>query len=167
DEAVDRIVDEVIAKVTEPVNAKLEAMVEDMVLDLAEGAFSMPDSAGGSGGKGGHGGMQIASAGGGGGGTGGGGAEKVTRIDHTEFEGGAGKVAWHGGELRVAASSPLGRARGAFGRSKGRDPFTQAFDSVLHGGLKGTEKALDKVAKHITETIPERTRAASRLHKNT
>ncbi|MGJ5891236.1 type IV secretion protein Rhs [Streptomyces sp. V2] len=167
DEAVDRIVDEVIAKVTEPVNAKLEAMVEDMVLDLAEGAFSMPDGAGGHGGKGGHGGMQIASAGGGGGGTGGGGAEKVTRIDHTEFEGGAGKVAWHGGELRVAASSPLGRARGAFGRSKGRDPFTQAFDSVLHGGLKGTEKALDKVAKHITETIPERTRAASRLHKNT
>jgi len=161
DEAVDRIVDEVIAQLTEPVNAKLEAMVEDMVLDLTESAFSLPANEG----KSGHGGMQIASAGGGSGA--GGGGERVTRIDHTEFESGAGKVAWHGGEMRLAASSPLGRARGAFGRSKGRDSFTQAFDSVLHGGLKGTEKALDKIAKHITETLPERTRAASRLHKNT
>jgi RHS repeat-associated protein len=165
DEAVERIVDEVLAKLTEPVNAKLEAMVEDMVLDLAEGAFSMPPADGGDGhgGHGGKGGMQLASAGGGDGG--GGGPQKRTRIDHFEFESGAGKVSGHGGELRLAASSPLNRARTAFGRSKGRDPFTEAFDSVLHGALKGTDKAMDKVAKHITETVPARVKAASKLHK--
>ncbi|MEV7131016.1 DUF6531 domain-containing protein [Streptomyces sp. NPDC093260] len=162
DEAVDRIVDEVIAKLTEPVNAKLESMVEDMVLDLVDGAFSMPPADGGAGhgGKGGgHGGMQLASAGGpaGSGGT--------TRIDHIEFEDGAGKVSGHGRELHLAASDPLRRARGAFGRSKGRDPFTQTFDSVLHGALKGSEKALEKIAKHVTETLPERVKRASRLHK--
>lgn len=169
DEAVDRIVDEVIAKVTEPVNAKLEAMVEDMVLDLAEGAFSVPPAGGsGGGGGGGHdgkGGMHLASAGGGGGGGGGGGPQKRTRIDHVEFEDGAGKVSRHGGELRTAASDPLGRVRGAFGRSKGRDPFTQVFDSVLHGAIKGSEKALKKITKHITETVPERVKGASRIHK--
>ncbi|MEU0074762.1 DUF6531 domain-containing protein [Streptomyces sp. NPDC006332] len=165
DEAVDRIVDEVVAKLTEPVNAKMEAMVEDMVLDLAEGAFSMP--ADGGGGQGGHGkgGMQLASAGGGDGG-GGVGPAKVTRIDHVEFEDGAGKVSRHGNDLHAAASSPLGRARGAFGRSKGRDPFTQAFDSVLHGALKGTDKALGKIVKHVTETVPDRAKATSRLHKH-
>ncbi|MFD7457868.1 MULTISPECIES: DUF6531 domain-containing protein [unclassified Streptomyces] len=170
DEAVERIVDEVIAKLTEPVNAKLEAMVEDMVLDLAEGAFSPPpaDGSGGDGGHGGHGGkggMQLASAGGGGGGGGGGGPQKRTHIDHFEFTDGAGKVSGHGGELRTAASTHLGKARSAFGRSKGRDPFTEAFDSVLHGALKGTDKALAKVTKHITETVPDRVKATSRLHK--
>ncbi|MBO1336049.1 DUF6531 domain-containing protein [Streptomyces sp. VRA16 Mangrove soil] len=163
DEAVDRIVDEVIAKVTEPVNAKLESMVEDMVLDLAEGAFSMPSGEGsahdGHGGK--HGSMQLASAGGSGGGGG-----KVTRIDHTEFEEGAGKVSRRGGEMHTAASNPLGRVKGAFGRSKGRDPFTQVFDNVLHGAIKGSEKALKKISKHITDTVPERTKAASREHRN-
>ncbi|MFI6872125.1 DUF6531 domain-containing protein [Streptomyces sp. NPDC050400] len=163
DEAVDRIVDEVIAKLTEPVNAKLEAMVEDMVLDLAEGAFTMPPadgSGGGHEGKAGHGGMNLASAGGGGGG-----AQKRTRIDHFEFEDGAGKVSRHGTDLHTASSDPLGRVRGAFGRSKGRDPFTQTFDSVLHGALKGSEKALKKISKHITETVPERVKGASRTHK--
>ncbi|MBJ6636842.1 type IV secretion protein Rhs [Streptomyces sp. DHE7-1] len=163
DEAVDRIVDEVIAKLTEPVNAKLESMVEDMVLDLVDGAFSMPP-ADGSGansvkGGGGHGGMQLASAGGSAG------SGRTTKIDHIEFEDGAGKVSKHGHELHLAAADPLGRARGAFGRSKGRDPFTQAFDSVLHGALKGSEKALKKIAKHITETVPERVKGASRLHR--
>ncbi|MEW2291033.1 DUF6531 domain-containing protein [Streptomyces sp. NPDC047841] len=166
DEAVDRIVDEVIAKVTEPVNAKLEAMVEDMVLDLAEGAFSLPSDAGsgGHGGKGGHGGMQLASAGGDLGG--GGGPQKRTRIDHAEFEDGAGKVSRHGNELHLASSSPLGRAKDRFGRSKGRDPFTKAFDSVLHGALEGSEKALKKITKHITETVPDRVKATSRLHRH-
>ncbi|QTD95752.1 Putative deoxyribonuclease RhsC [Streptomyces cyanogenus] len=165
DEAVDRVVDEVIAKVTEPVNAKLEAMVEDMVLELAEGAFSMPSDAGsaGHGGKGGHGGMQLASAGGSGGG---GGPQKRTRIDHAEFEDGAGKVSRHGNELHLASSNPLRRAKSVFGHSKGRDPFTKTFDSVLHGALEGSEKALKKITKHITETVPDRVRATSRLHKH-
>ncbi|MFF8868153.1 RHS repeat-associated core domain-containing protein, partial [Streptomyces sp. NPDC015139] len=57
-------------------------------------------------------------------------------------------------------------SRSAFGRSKGRDPFTKAFDSVLHGALKGSEKALKKIATHVTETVPERARATSRLHKH-
>lgn len=162
DEAVDRIVDEVIAKLTEPVNAKLEAMVEDMVLDLADGAFHMPPGDGGGGKHGG--GMHLASAGSGTA-TGDGGAQKRTHIDHVEFEDGAGKVSRHGTELHTAASDPLGRVKGAFGRSKGRDPFTQVFDSVLHGAIKGSEKALGKIAKHITETVPDRARATSRLHK--
>ncbi|RZU45494.1 RHS repeat-associated protein [Streptomyces sp. BK022] len=165
DEAVDRIVDEVLAKITEPINAKLEAMVEDMVFDLAEDAFSMPADGKGGGSVGRHGdagGMRLASAGGSADG-----APRVTSIDHTEFEGGAGKVSRHGSELHLASSSPLGRAKGAFGRSKGRDPFTRAFDSVLHGALKGSEKALGKVAKHITETLPEGVKATSRLQKET
>ncbi|KIF74862.1 type IV secretion protein Rhs [Streptomyces sp. 150FB] len=164
DEAVDRIVEEVLAKITEPINAKLEAMVEDTVLDLVEGAVSMPSGGGGHGGASGHGGMQIASAGGSGG-TGTGGTQKATKIDHFEFEDGAGKVSHHGGELHLAAGSPLSRAKGAFGRSKGRDPFTQAFDSVLHGALEGSEKALGKVAKHITDTVPDRVKDTSRLYK--
>jgi RHS repeat-associated protein len=161
DEAVDRIVDEVIAKLTEPVNAKLEAMVEDMVLDLADGAFHMPPANGSAGGgHGGKGGMHLNSADGAGNGPG-----KVTRIDHVEFEDGAGKVSRHGSDMHTAASDPLGRVKGAFGRSKGRDPFTKAFDSVLHGAIKGSEEALKKISKHITETVPERVKGASRVHK--
>ncbi|MFF7755059.1 DUF6531 domain-containing protein [Streptomyces sp. NPDC007971] len=165
DEAVDRIVDEVIAKVTEPVNAKLEAMVEDMVLDLAEDAFSMPPAAGSGAGhaRGSHGGMQLASAGGVG--AAGGDAGGTTKIDHVEFDDGAGKVSRHGSEMHMAASSPLGRVRGAFGRSKGRDPFTRVFDDVLHGAIRGSEKALKKISTHITETVPDRVKATSRLHK--
>ncbi|MDF3300084.1 RHS repeat-associated core domain-containing protein [Streptomyces tropicalis] len=168
DAAVDRIVDEVIAKVTEPVDAKLEAMVQDMVLDLVDGAFSMPPahSSGGHAGKaGGHGGMHLASAGDAGGSSIG--AGTITRIDHVELENGAGRVSKHGSEMHLAAGSPLRRARGAFGRSKGRDPFTRLFDSVLHGALKGSEKALKKIATHITDTVPERVRATSLLHKHT
>ncbi|MGW2102450.1 hypothetical protein ACWCPX_33090 [Streptomyces olivaceoviridis] len=107
-----------------------------MVLDLADDAFSMPPAAGSGaahGARGGHGGMQLASAGGAGGSSGDSG--KTTKIDHVEFEDGAGKVSRHGDELHLAANSPLRRARGAFGRSKGRDPFTQIFDTVLHGAL--------------------------------
>jgi RHS repeat-associated protein len=186
DEAADRCVDELLARVTAPVNAKLEAMVEDAVLNLANDAFSLPPDPTGAGGGGaggggngggadghghGHGGMQLASAGGGGGfvlaSAGGGGAGGGDLfIDHEEFESGAGKVSSHGSELHLASSSPLGRARGAFGRTKGKDPFTQAFDSVLEGALHGSEKALKKVAKHVTETVPDRVRAASRLHKH-
>ncbi|MFB6855959.1 DUF6531 domain-containing protein [Streptomyces sp. NPDC056341] len=161
DEAVDRIVDEVISKLTEPVNAKLEAMVEDMVLDLADGAFHMPPANGGAGGgHGGKGGMHLDSAG-----DAGTGPDKVTRINHVEFEDGAGKVSRHGSDMHTAASDPLGRVKGAFGRSKGRDPFTKAFDSVLHGAIKGSEKALKKISTHITETVPERVKGASRTHK--
>ncbi|MEU6406723.1 DUF6531 domain-containing protein [Streptomyces sp. NPDC046985] len=169
DEAVDRIVDEVIAKVTEPVNAKLESMVEDMVLDLAEGAFSPPPAGGSGGGHGSggqeggkHGGMRLASAGDSG--SSGGGAK--TRIDHFEFEDGADKVSRHGADMHTGASAPMGRVKEAFGRSKGRDPFTKVFDSVLHGAIKGSEKVLKKITQHITETVPDRVKAASRLHKH-
>ncbi|QIJ63460.1 RHS repeat-associated core domain-containing protein [Streptomyces sp. JB150] len=173
DEAADRVVEELIARVTEPVNAKLEAMVEDAVLDLAEGAFTMPpagsggDGAGGDGHGRGHDGMQLASAGGGTGGDApGGGAGKKTRIDHVSFEDGSRKISLHGGDLNLNSSAGLTRARTAFGRTKGKDPFTQAFESILHGALDGTEKALKKISKHVTETVPERVKAASRLEKN-
>lgn len=172
DEAADRIVDELVARVTEPVNAKLQAMVEDAVLDLAEGAFSLPPDPGGSGdgggGKPGHGGgMQLASAGGMqlASTNGGSGPSGDLFIDHMEFEDGAGKVSSHGSELHLASSSPLGRAKGAFGRTHGKDPFTQTFDSVLEGALHGSEKALRKIAKHVTETVPDRVKATSRMHK--
>ncbi|MGJ5752036.1 DUF6531 domain-containing protein [Streptomyces puniciscabiei] len=112
-------------------------------------------SAGGAGG-----GFALASAGGGG--TGG----ADLHIDHEEFESGAGKVSFHGSELHLNSAAPLGRAKGFFGRTKGKDPFTRAFDSVLEGALHGSEKALGKIAKHVTETLPDRVRAASRLHKH-
>ncbi|WP_330459167.1 hypothetical protein OIB37_21145 [Streptomyces sp. NBC_00820] len=175
DEAVDRIVDELIARVTEPVNAKLEAMVEDMVLNLAEGAFSLPPGPGGAPGGGGHGGghggMQLASAGGAG-------AMELAsasgspgmgdlHIDHEEFESGAGKLSFHGGELHLNSSAALGRAKGAFGRTHGKDPFTQTFDSILEGGLHGCAKAVDKIGHHLAKTVPDRTKAVSRLHRDT
>lgn len=175
DEAADRIVDELVARVTEPVNAKLEKMVEDAVLDLAEGAFSLPpepNAGGGGGGSGKHGhggGMQLASAGGGammlasaGGGPGGG---VDLFIDHVEFEDGADKVSRHGGDLHTAVTAPLERAKGHFGRTKGKDAFTAPFESVLEGALKGSEKAVKKVVKHLAETVPDRVKATSRLHK--
>ncbi|MFB6671221.1 nucleic acid/nucleotide deaminase domain-containing protein [Streptomyces sp. NPDC057684] len=164
DEAADRIVDEVIAKITAPINAKLEAMIEDMILDLAEGAFHMPadgSSGGGHGGKSGHGGMQLASAGGPEGSSG---SNKRTRIDHVEFEDGAGKVSGHGTHLKLT-STHLSKARTAFGRSKGRDPWTNLFDPVLHGALKGADKALVKIGHHIEESVPKRVKGASALHK--
>lgn len=171
DEAADRVVDELIARVSEPATAKLEAMVENAVLDLTEGAFSMPAESGGgaagsgpaSGGgdeRGGRHGMMLASAGGG---TGAAGNDLF--IDHAEVEDGARRLSLRSGDLHNESSAPLSRARGAFGRSRGRDPFTQAFDSILHGALTGSEKALGKVAKHVAETFPERVTATSRLHK--
>jgi hypothetical protein len=160
DEAVDRIVEEVLAKITEPVNAKLEAMVEDAVLNLAEGAFSIPPAEGGAPDAKGHDGMQLASAGGVAGA-----CAKNTQIDHTEFASGAGKVSFHGNELKLKSSTHLTRARTAFSRSKGRDPFTQAFDSVLHGALKGSDKVLASVGKHIAETVPDHVKATSKVLK--
>ncbi|WP_327267805.1 nucleic acid/nucleotide deaminase domain-containing protein [Streptomyces sp. NBC_01218] len=164
DEAVDRIVDEVLAKITEPINAKLEAMVADMVLDLAEGAFSVPPADGGTSGPGkpGPAGLHLASAGGGSTGY-----APVTYIDHVALVDGADKVSAHGGELRQSSAAHLSRARSAFGRSKGRDPFTQVFDGVLHGALKGSEKALGKIAKHVTETVPAGVKATSKTLKGT
>ncbi|GAB1338337.1 hypothetical protein ACE1SV_49270 [Streptomyces sp. E-15] len=144
-------------------------MVEDMVLDLAEGAFSMPadgsgggGGGGGEGGKGRHDGMHLASAGR----SGSSGEGKTLRIDHAEFEHGANRVSRRGGDMHTAASSPLGRVEGAFGRSKGRDPFTKVFDSVLHGAIKGSEQALKRITTHITQTVPDRVKATSRLHKH-
>ncbi|MFI6358041.1 nucleic acid/nucleotide deaminase domain-containing protein [Streptomyces sp. NPDC050743] len=175
DEAADQIVNELIAKVTEPVNAKLEAMIEDAVLNLAEDAFTLPPAPTGTGGDGGadaghgHGGMKLASAGGGGGmelaSASGGGAGGDLHIDHEEFESGAGKLSFHGSELHANSAAPLGRAKGLFGRTRGKDPFTQTFDSMIHGALHGCERALVKVGKHITETVPDRARGISRLHK--
>ncbi|CAL2068025.1 conserved protein of unknown function [Streptomyces murinus] len=181
DEAADRIVDELLARVTGPVNAKLEAMIEDAVLNLANDAFSLPPDPtgtgtgpGGSDGHGhghGHGGMELASAGGAPGmelasASGApGGSDEDLFIDHEEFESGAGKLSFHGSELHLNSAAPLSRAKGAFGRTRGRDPFTRAFESVLHGGLNGCEKALGKIGKHLTETVPDRTKGVSRLHK--
>ncbi|WP_433451774.1 nucleic acid/nucleotide deaminase domain-containing protein [Streptomyces sp. CA-142005] len=185
DEAVDRIVDELVARVTAPVNAKLEAMIEDAVLNLAEDAFTLPpaptgsgagggDGSGGAGGGHGHGhggGMKLASAGDGGmelaSASGGSGAGADLHIDHEAFESGAGKLSFHGGELHANSAAPLGRAKGLFGRTRGKDPFTQTFDSMIHGALHGCEKALVKVGKHLTETVPNRAREVSRLHRGT
>ncbi|MEU9441935.1 nucleic acid/nucleotide deaminase domain-containing protein [Streptomyces sp. NPDC048304] len=184
DEAVDQIVNELIAKVSEPVNAKLEAMIEDAVLNLAEDAFSLPPdpTTGGAGGGGaggggadgghghGHGGMKLASAGGGGGmelasASGGPGGGGDLHIDHEEFESGAGKLSFHGSELHLNSAAPLGRAKGLFGRTRGKDAFTHPFESMIHGALEGCEKALVKVGKHLTEVVPDRARGISRVHK--
>ncbi|MGV9940106.1 DUF6531 domain-containing protein [Streptomyces sp. NPDC003401] len=61
---------------------------------------------------------------------------------------------------------PLDRVKGAFGRSKGRDPFAKVFDSVPHGATQGSEKATKRITTHITETVPDRGKANSRLHKH-
>ncbi|MGV9343030.1 WXG100-like domain-containing protein [Streptomyces sp. NPDC003688] len=170
DEAVDRIVDELIARVTEPVNAKLEAMIEDAVLNMVDDAFSLPPVPNGGDGAHGHHGMKLASAGDSGlslASSGAGSSAADLFIDHDEFEHGAGRLSTHGSELRLAGISPLGRARGAFGRTRGRDAFTQPFDAMLHGALTGCEKAMVKVGKHLRDTIPERVKATSRLHKGT
>ncbi|MFD7458503.1 nucleic acid/nucleotide deaminase domain-containing protein [Streptomyces sp. NPDC059868] len=163
DEAVDRIVEELTTRVTEPVTAKLEKLAEDAVLDLVEGAFQLPPGEGGGDGKKGP-GMQLASAGGGGG-PGGEGGYKKLHIDHVEFEDGAGKVAAHGGELSLATATPFAKAKGSFGKTKGKDSFTAAFDGVLEGALNGAEKAVKKITKHVTETVPDKVKATSKTHK--
>ncbi|MFF0158917.1 nucleic acid/nucleotide deaminase domain-containing protein [Streptomyces sp. NPDC005263] len=155
DEAVDQIVDALVAKVTEPVTGKLAELVSDMVLDLAEGAFNPGDKPGG---------MQLASAGDSDGeGSGGGG--KKTVIDHLEFEDGAGKVSGHGGEMGGQSQIHLTKSRNSFGKTKGKDSFTQPFEGMLEGALDGMERATKKVADHVTYTIPERVKAASQHQK--
>lgn len=156
-EAADQIVDELLARVTEPITGKLEAMVEDKVLDLADDAFSMPKSHG-SGGTG----MRLNSAGGGSGGGGGG----RVRIDHDEHESGAEMLSRHGQDMQTKSLGQIGRAKGAFGRTRGRDPFTQAFDAVLDGALNGTEKAMKKVGKHLADSVPGNIRTTSRNHRD-
>jgi hypothetical protein len=71
----------------------------------------------------------------------------------------------HGNDLKRNSSTHLTKARTAFRRSKGRDPFTQAFDSVLHGALKGSGKALASIAKHFSETVPDHVKATSKVLK--
>ncbi|RAJ61781.1 RHS repeat-associated protein [Streptomyces sp. Amel2xB2] len=182
-EAEEEIVARLLAEVTEPVTGKLEKMTEDMILDLADDAIHLPpgdggggDAGGGDGGGGGHdggghGGMKLASAdgpstGGGGGPGGGPGGGGRMRIDPDEFDNGAEKLSRHGSDLHTNSLAPLGRAKGAFGRTKGRDPFTQAFDSVLHGALDGSEKALKKVAKHVGEGVPGGVRSMAKRHRD-
>ncbi|WP_432169388.1 nucleic acid/nucleotide deaminase domain-containing protein [Streptomyces sp. 1222.5] len=155
DEAVDQIVDALIAKVTEPVTGKLQQLVSDMVLDLAEGAFNPGDNPGG---------MQLASAGdsdSGGSGSGG----KKTVIDHVEFEDGAGHVSRQGSDLGSQSRIHLGKSKHTFGRTKGKDVFTKAFDGILEDAIDGMEKAAKKVSDHVTDTIPDRVKAASRHQK--
>ncbi|SCK19392.1 DUF6531 domain-containing protein [Streptomyces sp. WMMB 322] len=173
-EAQEEIVERLLAEVTEPVTAKLEKMTEDMILDLADDAISLPPGqsggdgggdAGGGGGDGKPGGMNLNSAGGGGGSGAGGGGGRM-RIDLNEFDNGAEKLSRHGSDLQTNALAPLGRAKGAFGRTKGRDPFTQAFDSVLDGALNGSEKALKKVAKHVGEGVPGGVRSMAKKHRD-
>ncbi|NLU71303.1 type IV secretion protein Rhs [Streptomyces sp. HNM0575] len=181
-EAEEEIVSRLMAEVTEPVTGKLEKMTEDMILDLADDAIHLPPGEGGGGGDaggdaggggGGHGGggkgaMNLASADGpsGGGGTGGTGGGGRMRIDPDEFDDGAEKLSRHGSDLHTNSLAPLGRAKGAFGRARGRDPFTQAFDGVLHGAINGTEKALKKVAKHVGEGVPGGVRSMAKRHRD-
>ncbi|MEU7089968.1 YwqJ-related putative deaminase [Streptomyces achromogenes] len=156
-EAIEEIVAEIAAKLAEPVTAKLEQLAADAALDLAESAFH--PSGGGSGTPGG---MTLASAGGGGGG---GGAGKRTRIDHAEFEDGAGKLFLHGGDLGSKAHIHLRKAKGAFGRTKGRDGFTKTFDHALEKALDAATKSVTRTARHISDEIPQRVKAASRHQK--
>ncbi|MGV9251734.1 WXG100-like domain-containing protein [Streptomyces sp. NPDC003697] len=153
DEAVDQIVDALVAKVTEPVTGKLQELVSDMVLDLAEGAFNPGKKPGG---------MQLATAGDSGASGSGGGR---TVIDHVEFEDGAGKVSRHGSDMGSQSGIHLGKSKHAFHRTKGRDAFTQPIDSILEGAIDGMEKAVKKVSDHVTDTIPDRVKAASRHQK--
>ncbi|MFE1309879.1 nucleic acid/nucleotide deaminase domain-containing protein [Streptomyces sp. NPDC058755] len=154
DEAVDQIVDALIAKVTEPVTGKLQELISDMVLDLAEGAFHPGANPGG---------MQLASAGGDSGGSGSGG--KKTVIDHAEFEDGAGKVSRKGTDMGSQSQIHLGKSKHTFGRTKGKDVFTKAFDGILEDAIEGMEKAAKKVTHHVTDTFPERVKGASRHQK--
>ncbi|MEU6810449.1 nucleic acid/nucleotide deaminase domain-containing protein [Streptomyces sp. NPDC046831] len=156
DEAVDQIVDALVAKVTEPVTGKLQELVSDMVLDLAEGAFNPGDKPGG---------MKLASAGDSGDSGGSGSGGKKTVIDHVEFEDGAGKVSRHGSDMGGQSGIHLGKSKHAFGRTKGKDTFTQPFDAILEGAIDGMEKAVKKVSDHVTDTIPDRVKAASRHQK--
>jgi Domain of unknown function (DUF6531) len=157
-EAADQIVDELLARVTEPITGKLERLVEDAVLDLADDALSLPRGGSGGGGTG----MRLNSAGGGFGGGGG----RGVRIDHDEYEAGAELLSRHGQDMQTNSLGSLNRAKGAFGRTRGRDPFTQAFDAVLDGALNGTEKALKKVGKHLADSVPGNIRKTSRNHRS-
>ncbi|MFI5553993.1 DUF6531 domain-containing protein [Streptomyces sp. NPDC051738] len=152
-EAADQIVEELLARVTEPITGKLERLVEDAVFDLAEGALSVPQGGSSDGGTG----MRLNSAGGGG---------RGVRIDHDEYEAGAELLSRHGQDMQSNSLGSLNRAKGAFGRTRGRDPFTQAFDSVLDGALNGTEKALKKVGKHLADSVPGNIRKTSRNHRS-
>ncbi|GAA2303294.1 YwqJ-related putative deaminase [Streptomyces kunmingensis] len=158
-EAIEEILAEIAARLAEPVTAKLEELAIDTALDLLEGAFD-PNGTG----HGGPDGMNLASAGGAGGG---GGAGKRTLIDHVEFEDGAGKVSLHGVDLGGKAHVHLGKAKGAFGRTKGRDGFTATFDHALEKALDAATKSVTRTAKHVTDEIPQRVKAASRHQKST
>ncbi|MER5478345.1 nucleic acid/nucleotide deaminase domain-containing protein [Streptomyces sp. NPDC002734] len=153
DEAVDQIVDELIAQVTEPVTGKLRELVADMALDLAEGAFNPGDPPAG---------MHLASAEGAGPSGNGG---KATVINHAEFEDGAGKVSLHGVDLGGQSGIHLGRSKTTFHKTKGKDTFTAAFDGILEEAVESMEKAAKKVTDHVTDTLPERVKAASRHQK--
>ncbi|QNS02252.1 DUF6531 domain-containing protein [Streptomyces xanthii] len=161
-EAIEEILAEIAAKLAEPVTAKLEALAVDAALDLAEGAFHPDgghDSSGGPKLASAGAGMTLASAGGG--------AGKRTHIDHVEFEYGAGKVSLHGGDLGSKTHVHLGKAKGAFGRTKGKDGFTKAFDSALEKALDAATKTVTRTAKHVSDEIPTRVKAASRHQKGT
>ncbi|MEV7287240.1 nucleic acid/nucleotide deaminase domain-containing protein [Streptomyces sp. NPDC093252] len=152
DEAVDQIVDELITRLTEPVTGRLQQLLTDTVLDLAEGAFHPGDNPGA---------MQLASAGGDGGSDTPGGAKK-TAIDHGEFEDGAGKISLHGSDMGGKTHLHLGKSKTAFGKTKGKDSFSQAFDGILEEAVEGLEKAAKKATDHVTDTIPGQVKAASK-----
>ncbi|MBT2492424.1 DNA/RNA non-specific endonuclease [Streptomyces sp. ISL-96] len=162
-EAGDQIVDQVLAMVTEPVAAKLEEMVSDAVLELATDALA----SGGEGGSSpGSSDMNLNSAGGSGGGGIGPGKTGNLRIDHDEYEKGAGHLDRVSKDSLAKLSGPLDRAHGAHGRTRGKDPFTAPIDGVLDGATKGMKKAVRAVIKHTGETMPKNVRDSSRRHKS-
>lgn len=173
DEAAERVVEEVVAKVTEPVTGKLGELVEDALLDLSEDALALPPGDGGGGGtpgvpgSGGHGsGMNLNSAGGSGAtqlNSAGGGSGGKMRIDPDEYDGGATKLSGLGKDLESSAGRSLGRAKGAFGRTKGRDPFTQAVDAVFDGAIGACEKTVKRVGRYMDDGA---SRALKRMANN-
>ncbi|WP_031479179.1 RHS repeat-associated core domain-containing protein [Streptomyces bicolor] len=165
-EAADEIVDRIMAMVTEPVAARLETMITDAVLDLASGAISPADGAGGDGG--GHGtggpGMRLNSADGPSGGGGGGGGGRM-RIDHAEYDRAAGDLGRISESSLTRLTGSLDRAAGANDRTRGKDPFTQGIDAVVDGATKGMKKAVQRIVKHTGETIPKTLRNTSENHR--
>ncbi|WP_327350744.1 DUF6531 domain-containing protein [Streptomyces sp. NBC_01304] len=155
-EAAEQIVDQVISMVTEPVAAKLEEMVSDAVLDLANDAIQPA--------TGGAAAMQLNSASGSSGGGPGGGTGTM-RIDHAEYEKGAGDMGRLSERSLKNLTGPLDRAHNAHGRARGKDALTAPIDGIVDGAAKAFKKTVTAVIKHNGETVPKNMRDTSENHK--
>jgi RHS repeat-associated protein len=178
-EAAEQAAEQVVGLALAPVEQALGAMVGDLVVQLGGNALGVQNGvdlsqtaragkAGlGDGADATKGQLKLASAGGGSGGGGGGGAGSGSfTFDPDEYERASTSLTSAGGVFRNRAGGRIGKAKGHYGRTKGKDAIADTANAVLDKVIDGIEEAVKKSAKHLDDSMTRGLKQMARNHQD-